>query len=115
MADEALETTVARELQAAGLPASSFDDPQAGGFGVEPDDGFVSVVWTPAEALSSVAFDKLMAGETEHEAVLHMGRVKHLMATAILGILQSAGLEARMSSDDMAPATVEVRSGGAAQ
>ena len=44
-----------------------------------------------------------------------MGRVKHLMATAMLGILQSAGLEARMSPDDMAPATVEVRSGGAAR
>jgi hypothetical protein len=37
-----------------------------------------------------------------------MGQLLHAMASAMLEILWSAGFEARMSGDDLAPATVEV-------
>jgi hypothetical protein len=41
-----------------------------------------------------------------------MGRVLHAMAEAMVEILRSAGFEARMSDDDLAPATVEVLRSG---
>jgi hypothetical protein len=37
-----------------------------------------------------------------------MRRVLHAMAEAMVEILRSAGFEARMSDDDLAPVTVEV-------
>jgi hypothetical protein len=47
-----------------------------------------------------------------HASVLHMGRVLHAMAEAMVEILQFAGFQARVSNDDLAPATVEVLGSG---
>jgi len=43
-----------------------------------------------------------------HPLVLHAGHINHAMAQAMLEILRSAGLNARMSTDDLDPLTVEV-------
>jgi hypothetical protein len=40
--------------------------------------------------------------------MLHAGHIHHAMAQAIIEILGSAGLNVRMSTDDMDPLTVEV-------
>ncbi|MEV6738568.1 hypothetical protein AB0N14_17215 [Streptomyces sp. NPDC051104] len=108
MADDLLLNQVAQQLELAGLQAASFDEPQLGGFGIQPDEDKAYVIWTPSDNLSGAAFQALINGDRAHPAVLHMGQVKHIMADAILRILTSAGLNAKMSSDDMSPATVEV-------
>jgi hypothetical protein len=110
---EQLAGTVAEALRQAGLPRRA-DAPEAGGYGVQPafplspPEVGAYVVWNSAGDLESEAFDHLEASDLEHASVLHLGRVLHAMAEAMVEILRSAGFEARMSNDDLAPATVEV-------
>ena len=107
MLDGSLIAQVARELRLAGLQAAAFEEPQMGGFGIQPAEGKVYVVWIPSNSLSESAFQALARGDGAHPAVLHVGLVKHAMADAILRILVADGMNARISSDDMLPATVE--------
>jgi hypothetical protein len=109
MIDERLIDSIVRELQLSGMPELPLDGPSNGGFAVQPDEGVAYVVWSPSDELSTTALDRLANGETEHPSVLHMGEIQHAMARAILDVLKSAGFNAVMSTDDMAPATVEVR------
>ncbi|MFC1429407.1 hypothetical protein ACEZDB_01880 [Streptacidiphilus sp. N1-3] len=109
MVDDSLLNQVAHQLELAGLQAADFDEPQIGGFGIQPDNDGVWVVWTPSNNLSEIAFRQLAGGDRTHPIILHMGRVKHIMAEAMLRVLVSAGLNAKMSSDSMSPATIEVR------
>jgi hypothetical protein len=110
---EQLADRVAEALRQAGLPRRA-DAPEAGGYGVDfayprsPPEVGAYVVWTTAGDLASRAFEHLEASDLEHASVLHMGRVLHAMAEAMVLILRSAGFQARLSDDDMAPATVEV-------
>jgi hypothetical protein len=113
---EQLADMVAEALRQAGLPRRA-DAPEAGGYGVQPafplsaPEVGAYVVWNSAGDLESEAFDHLEASELEHASVLHMGRILHAMAEAMVAILRSAGFEARLSDDDLAPATVEVLRG----
>ena len=66
------------------------------------------MVWNTADELAEAAFDRLGANDLEHQAVLHMGRILEAMTEAMRAILVSAGLDARTSTDDLAPATVVV-------
>ncbi|MFJ8142647.1 hypothetical protein [Streptomyces sp. NPDC096013] len=113
MVDDSLLNQVAHELELAGLQAAPFDGPQVGGFGIQPDEGKLWVIWTPSQDLSQAAFGALASGGRTHPTVIHMGQVKHIMAEAMLRVLVSAGLNAKMSSDDMSPATIEVHPMGA--
>ncbi|MFC0430511.1 hypothetical protein [Kutzneria buriramensis] len=109
MVDDSLIARVVHQLELAGLRAAADEGPQAGGFAVQPLDDKLQIVWTPSDALSQKAFQAMTNGEFEHPDILHMGRVKHAMAEAILHVLTSAGVAAEMSADDLAPATVEVQ------
>jgi phosphoglycolate phosphatase-like HAD superfamily hydrolase len=114
---EQLVDTVAEALRRAGL-ARRDDAWEAGGYGVQPafplspPEVGAYVVWHSAGELASEAFEHLEASDLEHASVLHMGRVLEAMAEAMLEILRSAGFEARMSNDDLAPGVVEVLRGG---
>jgi hypothetical protein len=108
MIDDELVAKVDNELRLAGLQRHSFGT-SAGGFGIQPFDEWLTVGWKPSKGLSEQAFEKMAAGDTSHESVRHMGTVMHAMADAILVILRSAGLNVRMSTDDLSPGTVEVR------
>jgi hypothetical protein len=114
---EQLVDRVAAALRQAGLPRRA-DAPEAGGYGVDPaypkspPEVGAYVVWHSAGGLASEAFQHLEASDLEHASVLHMGRVLHAMAEAMVKILRSAGFDARMSDDDLAPATVEVLRSG---
>jgi hypothetical protein len=111
--DESMVDRVTAELRRAGLSPRT-DTPASGGFGVEPsapaDPPNVAayVVWNAADVLAEPAFDRLGANDLEHRAVLHMGRILEAMTEAMRAILVSAGLDARMTTDDLAPATVVV-------
>jgi hypothetical protein len=109
MSDDGLVTRLIHELRHAGLP-EILDDRRAGGFAVQPDHDVVYVVWSPSDELSDAAFDRLTSGDITAPMVHHMGTINHAMADAMLGILVSAGFNTVMSADDMAPATIEVRS-----
>lgn len=106
--DEALAAQVAQELQLAGLQRVSRDNSPAGGFGIQPLAEVLHVVWNPSPELSETVFQKITTGDVEHPAVLHSGTIEHAMAEAIATILRSAGMNARISGDDLSPATVEV-------
>jgi hypothetical protein len=114
---EQLVDRVAEALRQAGLPRRA-DAPEAGGYGVDPaypmspPEVGAYVVWTTAGDLASPVFEHLEASDLEHASVLHMGRILHAMAEAMVLILRSAGFQARISDDDMAPATVEVLRSG---
>jgi hypothetical protein len=109
MSDDSLVTRLSHELGLAGLP-EILEDREAGGFAVQPDHDVVYVVWVPSGSLSDEAFDRLTSGDLTAPVIYHMGRIMGAMADAMLGILVSAGFDAVMSADDMAPATIEVRS-----
>ncbi|MEU9331467.1 hypothetical protein AB0D91_48685 [Streptomyces canus] len=109
MVDDSLLNQVTHELELAGLQAATFDEPQIGGFGIQPGEDGLWVVWTPSDSLSGTAFRALAGGHRTHPTIIHMGQVKHIMAEAMLRVLVPAGLNAKMSSDDMSPATIEVR------
>jgi hypothetical protein len=110
---EQLVDRVVEALRRAGL-ARRDDAWEVGGYGVEPaypmspPEVGAYVVWHSAGELASEAFEHLEASDLEHASVLHMGRVLEAMAEAMVAILRSAGFDARMSNDDLAPATVEV-------
>ena len=105
---EALAVRVAHELQAAGLQAVSRGNNPTGGFGIQPLDEGLLVVWNPSPELSETVVQKITTGDIGHSAVLHSGTIEHAMAEAIVIILRSAGLNAQVSRDDLSPATVEV-------
>jgi hypothetical protein len=108
VSDQGLAEAVTQRLKLAGLPGIPLDGP-GGGFAVQPDEDVIYVVWSPSEELSVAAFEQLERGNVQDPVVVHVGRIKHAMADAMLEILRSAGFGAAMSKDDMAPATVEVR------
>jgi hypothetical protein len=105
--DEALAAQIAHELQLAGLHRVSRDNSPAGGFGIQQLTE-VLVVWNPSAELSETVFQQMATGDIEHPAVLHSGAIEHAMAQAIATILRSAGMNVRISGDDLSPATVEV-------
>ena len=113
MAEDNLVDRVAAVFRQAGLPAHA-DAPASGGFGVQapapadPAEVGAYVVWNASDELNEPAFARLLDNDLEHPSVLHMGRTLEAMAEAMLAILASAGLNARMSGDDLAPATVVV-------
>ena len=106
--DEALAAQVAHELQLAGLQPVSRDNGPVGGFGIQQLTEVLLVVWNPSPELSETVFQKMATGDIEHSAVLHSGAIEHAMAQAIATVLRSAGMNARISGDDLSPATVEV-------
>ncbi|MER7441494.1 hypothetical protein [Micromonospora avicenniae] len=105
--------SVDEELRAAGLRSADLDTGE-GGYAIQlgetsdTGESCALVVWSASAGLTERAYELLRSGQRSAEAVLHTGRIKHLMADAVLGILVSAGMAARLSSDDLAPATVEV-------
>jgi hypothetical protein len=111
--DESMVDRVTAELRRAGL-SSRMDAPALGGFGVEPSapadppEVAAYVVWNAADELAEPSFERLRANDLEHRAVLHMGGILEAMTEAMRAILVSAGLDARMATDDLAPATVVV-------
>jgi hypothetical protein len=105
---EALAVQVAHELQLAGLRRVSRENSPTGGFGIQPLAEVLYVVWNPSPELSETVVQKITTGDIEHPAVLHSGTIEHAMAEAIAAILRSAGMNARISGDDLSPATVEV-------
>ena len=108
MIDEALAVQVTHELQLAGLQPVSRENNPTGGFGIQSLAEVLYVVWNPSPELCETVFQKITTGDLEHSAVLHSGAIEHVMAEAIATILQSAGMNAQVSSDDLSPATVEV-------
>lgn len=108
MTGDSLHAQIAWELEIAGLRPYSHDESRAGGFGIQEIENGVHVVWTPSGRLSDSALGEMQGGSGKRSEMLHLGRVKNAMADAILHILVSRGMDARMSSDDMLPATVEV-------
>jgi hypothetical protein len=114
---EQLVDTVAAALRQAGL-ARRADALEAGGYGVQlafpssPPEVGAYVVWHSAGDLESEAFEHLEVSDLAHGSVLHMGRVLHAMAEAMVEILRSTGFQARVSNHDLAPATVEVLGSG---
>jgi hypothetical protein len=106
--DEALAAQIAHELQLAGLHRVSRDNSPAGGFGIQQLTEVLLVVWNPSAELSEAVFQQMTTGDIEHPAVLHSGAIEHAMAQAIATILRSAGMNVRISGDDLSPATVEV-------
>ena len=109
MAGKALVDAVSWELRQTGLRELPLDGPTDGGFAVRPDENVIYVVWSASDDLSTVALERLSTGDTAYPAVLKMGLIQHIMADAMLEIRTAGGFEAVMSSDDIAPATVEVR------
>jgi hypothetical protein len=101
-----LADDVARQLRLAGLPERA-----DGGFAVQPDRELVYVTWSVPDELAEPAFAQLIGGNPGGLAVRRMGTVLHAMAGAMQQILSAAGFDARLSEDDMIPATVEVRPG----
>jgi len=102
-------------LHRAGLRASSLEPPADGGFGLqvvddaEPPDPAVYVVWRSSGELLNEVYEHMSnRRDVMHPLVLHAGHINHAMAQAMLEILRSAGLNARMSTDDLDPLTVEV-------
>jgi hypothetical protein len=106
--NEALAAQVAHELQLAGLQRVSRQNSPAGGFGIQQLAEGLLVIWNPSPELSETVFHKITTGDVEHPSVLHSGTIEHAMAEAIATILRSAGMNARISGDDLSPATVEV-------
>lgn len=106
--DESLAARVAHELQLAGLQPVSRENSPVGGFGIQQLTEVLLVVWNPSPELSETVFQKMTTGDIEHPAVLHSGTIEHAMSEAIATILRSAGMNARISGDDLSPATVEV-------
>jgi hypothetical protein len=108
MSDIGLVDGITTTLRAAGLEPMPLDGPNKGGFAVQPDEDLIYVLWCPSDELSETAFENLTSGHVDHASILHMGTIKHAMAKALLDILVSGGFDARMSTDEMSPATVEV-------
>ena len=108
MIDETLAARVTHALQLAGLPRVSRESNPAGGFGIQLAEEVLYVVWNPAPELSETVFQKMTSNDIEHPAVLQSGLIEQTMSQAILTILLSAGINARMSVNDLTPATVEV-------
>lgn len=108
MIEGSLEMQVSRELELAGLRPYLHDGSRSGGFGVQLAENGLHVVWTPSGGMSDAALSELERGDDRQVEMRHLGTVKHAMADAILQILVSRGMSARLSSDDMLPATVEV-------
>jgi hypothetical protein len=106
--DQTLVDRVVQQLTLAGLPEIPSDE-AGGGFAAELDGPVIYVIWSPSDELLAESSEQLESGNVGHRAVLHAGTIKHVMAEALLRILRSAGLNAALSTDDMAPATVEVR------
>lgn len=67
----------------------------------------VTVVWLASEELKDKAFE-VMAVDPRHPLLRHLGFVDSTLAKAIMEILRSAGLDAKMSTDDLSPGKVEV-------
>jgi hypothetical protein len=110
-----LARRVEDELHRAGLRTHSLEPPDDGGFGLqvvddaEPPAPAVYVVWcSSGELLDEVYEHMINRKDVTHPLVLHVGHINHAMAQAMLEILLSAGLHARMSPDDLDPLTVEV-------
>lgn len=105
--------SVDRELRAAGLRSADLETGE-GGYAIQA--GEVSnagepcliVIWSASAELTDRAFEEMRSGQQGAGTVLHVGRIKHSMADAVSEILVSAGMVARISSDDLAPAVVEV-------
>lgn len=108
MIDEALAVRVAHELQRAGLQPVSRGKNPTGGFGIQPLEEVLLVVWNSSPELSETVVRKITAGDIEDPAVLHSGTIAFAMAEAITTILRSAGMNARLSEDDHSPGAVEV-------
>jgi hypothetical protein len=106
--DEALAVRVAHELQRAGLQPVSRGKNPTGGFGIQPLEEVLHVVWNPSSDLSETVFQNITTGNIDHPAVLHSGTIAFAMAEAITTILRSAGMNARLSEDDLSPGAVEV-------
>ena len=67
------------------------------------------MVWEVSRALlDEVIADIPVGGHPPPPLIQHAGHIHHAMAQAIIEILRSAGLNVRMSTDDMDPLTVEV-------
>lgn len=104
---------VDQRLRAAGLRPADLDRGE-GGYAIQAGQASntgepcVIVVWSASGVLTGRAFESIRSGQQTSEIVLHVGQIKHLMADAVLGILVSAGMAARLSADDLAPAVVEV-------
>ena len=103
------------ELRGAGLRAASFEPNVEGGFALQVNDSVtdsepsVSVIWRASRTLLDEVFASMTSGgDLPPPLVQHTGHINHAMAQAIIEILRSAGLNAQMSTDDMAPLTVEV-------
>ena len=114
MTVENMVDRVTAELRRAGLSARA-DTPASGGFGVEASAAADARTsrrtwpWTTRPIRAGGAGVRSPARRRrERSIVLRMGQVLEAMAEAMLAILTSADLDAQMSSDDLAPATVVV-------
>jgi hypothetical protein len=107
-----LARRVEDELRRAGRASSL--EPDEGGLALDVDESAedseppVSVVWQASQALLDEVFAHMSAGDPPHPLVQHTGHINHAMAQAIIEIQRSAGLDARKSTDDMDPLTIEV-------
>jgi hypothetical protein len=88
-------------LLLAGLAPVDMESPAAGGFALDVHGEDVYLVWLASESLRHQMYDHMAQGQAEHPLVHHVGTVCLAMVEAMVTILQSAGIPARLSTDYM--------------
>ncbi|SEH02036.1 hypothetical protein SAMN05444920_12392 [Nonomuraea solani] len=114
----ALAERVAFELDRAGLPIITGSETRpAGGAELELDPGDDSagglyLHWRNAHLLADEVSEQLLGGRLSSPLIDHAGRIGSAMCEAMIKILESSGIGAGMSTDDLRPLSVRVHEGG---
>lgn len=101
-------------LLRAGLPVSlTSDNSDAPGALIEVDEGAdeaggVFITWSLSPEFTAEVSGFLLSGEITHPSIQLSGEIKAAMIDSILKMLNSSGLSAALSDDDMRPLSVVV-------